>query len=138
MGGKNGLLQLLKKCKIRKRKHIVKMFTEGDTDGNGTIDFDEFVAYIKQAREKAMETQPKVIDDEKAKSVFTLMDRDGDGTITREELKLAYAGVLLMAGEPVDNKRVSNWAKRNFKKYDEDGSGELDFDEFKKLLSHSG
>merc|ERR1712113_464151 len=94
--------------------------------------------YIQLAKERALASQPKQIDDSKVQKIFNLMDRDGDGSITREELKLAYAGVLLTAGEPVDAKRVSSWAKRNFKKYDEDGSGAIDVVEFKKLLSHSG
>merc|ERR1719188_186262 len=94
--------------------------------------------YIQGARQKAVESQPKQIDDHKVKKVFDLMDRDGDGTITREELKLAYAGVLLMAGESVDSKRISKWASRNFKKYDTDGSATLDLKEFKQLLCHSG
>merc|ERR1719330_2311815 len=94
--------------------------------------------YIKGARQKSLKAQPKQIDDAKVKKVFALMDRDGDGTITREELKLAYAGVLLMAGEMVDSKRISKWASRNFKKYDTDGSATLDLNEFKQLLLHSG
>merc|ERR1712050_758485 len=94
--------------------------------------------YIRKAREKSLAAQPKQIDDSKVKKVFALMDRDGDGTITREELKLAYAGVLLMAGESVDSKRISKWASRNFKKYDTDGSATLDLNEFKQLLTHSG
>merc|ERR1719277_637162 len=114
------------------------MFKEGDIDRNGTLDFEEFSQYIQAARSKSIAAAPKQIDDVKAKKVFDLMDRDGDGSITREELKLAYAGVLLMAGEVVDSKRISKWASRNFKKYDKDGNGTIDISEFKQLLQHSG
>jgi len=138
LNGATNLYGLLKACRIHKRKHVVKMFKEGDMDNNGTLDFDEFMTFIQAARQKSLASQPKAIDDYKVKKVFDLMDRDGDGTITREELKLAYAGVLLMAGEMVDSKRISKWASRNFKKYDDDGSGTLDLEEFKKLLSNSG
>lgn len=138
LNGAARLSGLLKACRIHKRKQVIKMFKEGDIDNNGTLDFGEFMNYIQAAKQKSIENAPKKIDDAKVKKVFDLMDRDGDGTITREELKLAYAGVLLMAGETVDSKRISKWATRNFKKYDADGSGELDFTEFKKLLSHSG
>lgn len=138
LNGASGLFSLLKACRIHKRKHVIKMFKEGDMDNNGTLDFNEFMEYIKSARQKSMATQVKQIDDTKVKKVFALMDRDGDGTITREELKLAYAGVLLMAGEMVDSKRISKWASRNFKKYDTDGSATLDLNEFKQLLCHSG
>merc|ERR1719512_421002 len=95
------------------------------------------MVYIQAARQKSLASQPKRIDDRKVRKVFDLMDRDGDGSITREELKLAYAGVLLMAGEVVDSKRISKWANRNFKKYDTDGSATLDLKEFKVLLQHS-
>jgi len=138
LNGASGLFSLLKACRIHKRKHVIKMFKEGDLDNNGTLDFNEFMEFIKGAREKSLAAQPKAIDDAKVQKVFALMDRDGDGTITREELKLAYAGVLLMAGEMVDSKRISKWASRNFKKYDADGSGQLDLKEFKQLLQHSG
>lgn len=138
LNGATGLFGLLKACRIHKRKHVIKMFKEGDIDQNGTLDFDEFMTYIQRARQKSLAAQPKQIDDGKVKKVFDLMDRDGDGTITREELKLAYAGVLLMAGESVDSKRISKWAGRNFKKYDTDGSATLDLKEFKQLLQHSG
>jgi len=138
LNGATGLFGLLKACRIHKRKHVIKMFKDGDIDHNGTLDFDEFMTYIQRARQKSLAAQPKQIDDYKVKKVFDLMDRDGDGTITREELKLAYAGVLLMAGETVDSKRISKWASRNFKKYDTDGSATLDLKEFKQLLQHSG
>jgi len=138
LNGAAGLFGLLKACRIHKRKHVIKMFKDGDIDQNGTLDFDEFMTYIQRARQKSLAAQPKQLDDYKVKKVFDLMDRDGDGTITREELKLAYAGVLLMAGETVDSKRISKWASRNFKKYDTDGSATLDLKEFKQLLQHSG
>jgi len=138
LNGASGLFSLLKACRIHKRKHVIKMFKDGDLDNNGSLDFNEFMEYIKLARQKSLASQPKQIDDSKVQKVFALMDRDGDGSITREELKLAYAGVLLMAGEMVDSKRISKWASRNFKKYDADGSGTIDLQEFKQLLTHSG
>jgi len=138
LNGATGLFGLLKACRIHKRKHVIRMFKDGDMDSNGSLDFGEFMNYIQAARQKSVAAQPKQIDDYKVKKVFDLMDRDGDGTITREELKLAYAGVLLMAGEMVDSKRISKWASRNFKKYDTDGSSTLDLNEFKLLLNNSG
>lgn len=138
LNGAPGLFGLLKACRVHKRKLVIKMFKEGDIDNNGTLDFQEFMDYIQAARQMSVEAQPKQIDDSKVKKVFDLMDKDSDGTITCEELKLAYAGILLMAGESVDSRRVSKWATRNFKKYDTDGSATLDLDEFKQLLCHSG
>lgn len=133
-----GLSAMLKECRIHKRSHVMKMFKHGDLDKDGTLDYDEFLAYILAARQHALDAMPKTIDDQMVRMVFMTMDKDGDGTITCEELKWAYAGILLRAGEPIDPKRVAKWAKRNFKKYDTDNSSALDIDEFKDLLQHSG
>merc|ERR1740139_254552 len=134
----DGVKQLLKECKIFKKKQVLKMFKQGDLDQNGTLDFEEFYGYIELSQERARCAQGPAIDDATVRNIFFTMDKDGDGEITQEELKLAYAGILLKAGEKVDSKRVSKWAKRNFKKYDADGSKALDMDEFKELLRASG
>lgn len=114
------------------------LFKEGDLDGDGTLSYEEFLAFIVNAQERAYYAQMPKLDDQTIRMVFYTMDKDGDGHITCEELKFAYAGILLTSGEKVDRKRVANWAKRNFKKYDVDGSQALDFEEFKNLLQNCG
>jgi len=133
-----GLSGVLKACRIYKRKHVVKLFKDGDLDNDGTLSYEEFLAYIVNAQERAYYAQMPRIDDHTVRMVFHTMDKDGDGHITCEELKFAYAGILLTSGERVDHKRVAKWAKRNFKKYDVDGSAALDFEEFKALLQNCG
>jgi Ca2+-binding EF-hand superfamily protein len=135
-GAAASLADVLKACRIYKRKHIIQLFKEGDIDGDGTLDFDEFLTYIVRAQERAYYAQQPKIDDATVAMVFDMMDRDGDGHINIDELKMAYAGILLQSGEKVDPKRVANWAKRNFKKYDTDGSQNLDYQEFKQLLQN--
>jgi len=134
----DGLKKLLKESRIFKKKQVLKMFKQGDIDQNGTLDFEEFYSYIELSQERARYAQGPLIDDATVRNIFFTMDKDGDGEITEDELKLAYAGILLKAGEKVDPKKVAKWAKTNFKKYDTDGSKALDMDEFKELLVNAG
>lgn len=134
----SGLRGLLRACRIHKRRHVIKIFEEATIDNGGAIEFDEFVSYILDARHKSFMAHPKQVDEAKVRRVFDIMDRDKDGAISRQELELAYAGILIEAGEAVDSKRVSQWVARHFKKHDADCSGTLDLNEFKELLCHSG
>ena len=67
------------------------MINEDDGNGNGTMDFDEFVV---------MMTKPEDVDEEEEelKNFFSLLDKDGNGKIVPWELKhymLNYKGERL-------------------------------------------
>lgn len=55
-----------------------------DADGNGKVDFTEFIAaaYNKQ----------KLLSDDNLKIAFKMFDSDGNGQITKEELKTVFRG----------------------------------------------
>lgn len=58
------------------------MISEVDKDGNGTIDFDEFLILMAKNSNEGEE-------EEDIKRAFKVFDKDGSGTITAAELKLA-------------------------------------------------
>lgn len=59
---------------------LKEMIDEVDVDGNGTIDFQEFLTLMAR-KMKESDTEYELIE------TFKVFDRDGDGFISSEELK---------------------------------------------------
>jgi calcium-dependent protein kinase len=57
------------------------MFKEIDTDGNGAIDYSEFLM--------ATMNEAQLLSQEKLKAAFKMFDKDGSGTISKDEIKEA-------------------------------------------------
>lgn len=100
-------------------EEIKDMMREVDADGNGEIDFDEFVTMMSQK----MQSQDK---DEEIKEAFKVFDRDGDGKISKHELYL----VMKALGENLTEDEVEEMIKEA----DINGDGEIDFFEFKEMM----
>ena len=98
-----------------------------DTDGNGKIDFGEFLA--------AAVNHQKVVTTENLKSAFQLFDTDGNGKITIDEFKSALpsskSGNKKEKDDPNDDKK---W-RDIIAEVDENGDGEIDFKEFENALN---
>lgn len=91
------------------------MISDLDTDGNGTIDFGEWVTLLTK----------KVSDkDSRAniQKVYSLYDREGTGVISAQSLR-AVAEEL---GEAIDDKEIDELLRRA----DANGDGVVDFEEF--------
>ena len=58
---------------------VDKMFKNIDIDGNGTIDYTEFVM--------ATMNEKSLVSNEKLMQAFKMFDKDGSGTITADEIK---------------------------------------------------
>ena len=56
------------------------MIAEVDTDGGGTIDFEEFLEMMAKLMAQGGETEEEYIE------AFKVLDRDGSGAISAEEL----------------------------------------------------
>lgn len=89
-----------------------------DTDGNGRIDFTEFITAAYDRR--------KLLCRENLKIAFEMFDLDGNGQITKEELRQVFSGgsqsALLQRFERV-------WSKI-LEEVDTDGNQEINFEEF--------
>jgi calmodulin len=62
-------------------EELKDMINEVDADGNGTIDFPEFLTMMAR---KLKDTESE----EEIKEAFKVFDRDGNGYISAEELKI--------------------------------------------------
>lgn len=98
---------------------LTEMINEVDIDGNGTIDFREFLGLMVR---KMKDTDI----DEELLEAFKVFDRDGNGYITSQELK----NVMTNLGEFLTPDEVEELVKEA----DLDGDGQINYEEFIKLM----
>ncbi|KAF5737768.1 putative Polcalcin Jun o [Tripterygium wilfordii] len=100
-------------------EELQKMIKEIDADGDGYIDFNEFV-----------ELNTKGIDNDEAlenlKDAFAVYDIDGNGSITAEELHKVMSRLGDECSIAECRKMISG--------VDSDGDGMIDFEEFKVMM----
>ncbi|XP_064622998.1 calmodulin-alpha-like [Lineus longissimus] len=95
------------------------MINEVDTDGNGIIEFSEFLAMMAK----------KMLGGESAldiREAFKVFDRDGHGYITVAELKR----VMTTLGEKMTEEEVNEMISEA----DVDGDGKVDYEEFAEMI----
>ena len=94
-------------------KEFEDLMKEVDIDGNGKIDYEEFVTMmVKQKKDNIMEK-------------FRMFDKDGSGTINAEEVRLA----LNKFGEKLTKEELDELMKDA----DIDRNGEINYPEFVML-----
>lgn len=98
---------------------IQKMINQMDQDGNGEVDFEEFVN-IMGAQFYRKYTLEEI------KAVFEYFDGDGNGSIEVKELKSAFSRL----GKNFTDHQI----EKMIKSVDKDGNGVISFDEFAELL----
>jgi len=100
-------------------EEVEDMIREADEDGNGTIDFAEFI--------KMMPTQER---DENAEEelleAFRVFDTDGNGSITADELRQIFNNL----GEKLTDEEISDMIEEA----DTDGDGEINYQEFVTMM----
>lgn len=101
---------------------IRDMIKAADTDGNGQIEFNEF---MKMMQEKMQQ----VDSDEEIREAFKVFDKNGDGYISAAELR----HVMTNLGEKLTDDEVNEMIKEA----DLDGDGQINFEEFVKMLMGS-
>ena len=97
-------------------EELCEMIRNVDTNANGAIDFNEFIAMMVMRG-------PNNEDD--VAHAFKVFDRDGDGLITADELRLTMNNL----GEPLTEAEV----KAMIAEADLDGDGKTDYLEFNIL-----
>ena len=115
---------------------LLELVLESDLDGNGTIDFPEFLEMMKKKANEADQY-------EDLKEAFRIFDKNGDGYIDTKELK----SVTTMLGTMLTKEEVAEfmaeadvvrkiYLKNKFSKipFFQDGNGKLDYDEFVKIM----
>ena len=99
---------------------IYEKIKEVDIDGNGTIEFSEFVTMAEKSK--------KTVDSEESiKEMFSAFDLNGDGFIDAEELRK----MLLGLGETFTDKDIDAMMLEA----DIDGDGRVNYEEFVKIMS---
>ena len=97
-----------------------EMIRNVDTNANGAIDFNEFIAMM-------VKRGPNTEDD--VAHAFKVFDRDGDGLISADEIRETMNNL----GEDLTEAEV----KAMIAEADIDGDGLIDFTEFSKLMKNS-
>ncbi|PFH47556.1 hypothetical protein AMATHDRAFT_6613 [Amanita thiersii Skay4041] len=95
------------------------MINEVDADGNGTIDFPEFLTMMAR---KMRDTDSE----EEIKEAFKVFDKDGNGYISAAELR----HVMTNLGEKLSEAEVDEMIREA----DVDGDGQINYEEFVKMM----
>lgn len=102
------------------------MINEVDADGNGTIDFPEFLSLMARycsfwfRKMKDTDTEEELIE------AFKVFDRDGNGLISAAELR----HVMTNLGEKLTEEEVDEMIREA----DIDGDGHINYEEFVRMM----
>ena len=101
-------------------KELTEMIKSVDDNGDGEIDFEEFL--VLMASKKPSKDDP----DKELRDAFKVFDADGNGTISRSELKKLMKNL----GQTLSDAELDAMMDE----VDADGNGEIDFAEFKTMM----
>lgn len=103
---------------------LLSLVIEYDVNGDGTIDFDEFVEMMTKQNLENVDQSADI------KEAFKIFDRDGNGYIDMKELRMVITRIgqpgLLISTEDADEL---------MKSADLDGNGKLDYIEFARMIT---
>jgi len=103
---------------------IQDMIKDVDVDGNGEVDFEEFVLML-HAR-----MQQKIDPKEELKDIFSILDRDSNGLVSRHELKYMWGQL----GVPLTDNDVDELMRD----IDLDKDGQMSLDDFMNYMKTKG
>ena len=105
-------------------QRVIEIF---DTDGNGEVDFKEFIQGISQFSVKG----DKAI---KLRFAFQIYDMDKDGFISNAEL---FQVLKMMVGSNLKDSQLQQIVDKTILFHDKDGDGKISFDEFCEVTPSS-
>lgn len=91
-----------------------------DTDGDGVIDYSEFIA--------AAYNREMLLSQQNLQVAFNMFDQDGNGQITLQELKSIF-------NRGTVSERSDDVWENILAEVDENGDNEISFDEFKNAMT---
>ncbi|KAJ2752804.1 hypothetical protein GGI19_003576 [Coemansia pectinata] len=100
-------------------EELQDMVNELDADGNGRIDFSEFLTLMHKH-------SPEDNEEDELRDAFKIFDKDGNGYINKKELREAMANL----GEKLTDAEIDAMIREA----DSDDDGHIDFGEFVKLM----
>ena len=95
------------------------MIDEVDADGNGTIDFPEFLTMMAK-KMKNNDSEEEILE------AFKVFDKDGNGFISAAELR----NIMTNLGEKLSDTEVDEMIREA----DLDGDGQINYEEFVKMM----
>merc|ERR1719336_835426 len=108
------------------QQEVAAIFSIGDTNGDGEIDIDEFIAVMcPSAMAVVFKISQAVKGKEGAAAVFKQIDVNGDGLLSKQEMSSAMIGGSRLSKSEVD---------AIFKLGDVNGDGEIDMEEFLAVM----
>eukprot|EP01089_Gocevia_fonbrunei_P021789 TRINITY_DN858_c0_g1_i1.p1 TRINITY_DN858_c0_g1~~TRINITY_DN858_c0_g1_i1.p1 ORF type:complete len:177 (-),score=46.66 TRINITY_DN858_c0_g1_i1:103-633(-) len=101
-------------------QEVRDLIHEVDSDGNGRIDFTEFLTMMSN---KISQEQ----DDEHLREAFKVFDKDGNGFISAQELR----SIMFKLGEKLTDEEIAEMMKAA----DSNGDGLVDYNEFVSMMT---
>eukprot|EP01102_Stenamoeba_stenopodia_P001974 TRINITY_DN11782_c0_g1_i1.p1 TRINITY_DN11782_c0_g1~~TRINITY_DN11782_c0_g1_i1.p1 ORF type:complete len:712 (-),score=151.23 TRINITY_DN11782_c0_g1_i1:216-2351(-) len=106
---------------------LSQLFKQFDDNGDGTIEFREFICGLNVLSSGSFE--------DKLLLTFRTFDLDGSGYLDKDELGIMFDIQYKMLGATDDFVRVSDqMLDKLLKEIDQDGNGRIDFTEFKMVV----
>ena len=109
-------------------KEIKKFEKELDTDGNGTIDIEEFFTMIHSGPRRDL-IRKALIQRSGIRKVFQKYDRDGNGVITRDEFRKVVE-------DKYQAKLLPQQLDVMISEADTNKDGHIDYEEFLKAFTY--
>jgi len=114
---RNGTYQFFGEKTYMMDEEVDRIFDLVDLNGNGVIDYSEFISSAANVNQ--------LLSDKQLKAAFKAFDLDGSGEISYEEFEETFT-----AGLEIDKVEL----RKVFMEFDKNGSGLINFEEFKHFM----